>query len=59
MVSDDIWCHGILVAQFSKTLAEKLKEWENSSVDDISVGANPVYSHLTAVVFGVIYDGGT
>lgn len=51
---------GILVAQFSKLLAEKLKEWENSSVDDIAMGASPspVYNPITAVVFGVIYDGG-
>lgn len=48
------------MAQFSKLLAEKLKEWENSSVDDIAMGASPspVYNPITAVVFGVIYDGG-
>lgn len=63
MVSDGIWgvqSHGILVAQFSKTLTEKLKEQENSSVDDIATGASPspVYSPITAVGFGVIYEGG-
>lgn len=48
------------MALFSKELSEKLKEWENRSVDDIAMGASPspVYNPITAVVFRVIYDGG-
>lgn len=44
------------MAQVSKTIAEKLKEWENSSVDDIAVGASPspVYNPIAVVVFGVV-----
>lgn len=48
------------MAQFSKELSKKPKEWENSSVGDIAMGASPspVYNPITAVVFGVNYGGG-
>lgn len=59
LMSPGAWSHGILVLWFAKTLAEKSKEWANSSVDDKAMGAraSTAYNAMTAVVFVVIYDG--
>lgn len=53
------WNHKILVVWFAKTLAEKLKVWANSSMDDktMRARASPAHNPMTAGVFVVIYDG--